>query len=242
MATRIQICGRVVAEIAGVRIDETLPGRQGRLLFVYLVANRLRPAPRDELVDAVWPDAQPANVDSALSALLSKLRKLVPLEGRADVRVVLERDAWVDLEAATAALHRAESAAARGDWYAAWGPVRVAQHVAARGFVPGESAPWIDEIRRRLEGLYLRSLELAAESCLHIGGSEIDTAERAARALVQKAPFREAGYRFLMQVLERQGNRAEALRVYDGLRTLLRDELGAAPSAATQALHRDLLA
>ena len=41
-------------------------------------------------------------------------------------------------------LHRAESAVARGDLARAWGPGRVTQHVAAREFLPGEDAPWID--------------------------------------------------------------------------------------------------
>jgi DNA-binding SARP family transcriptional activator len=55
------------------------------------------------------------------------------------------------------------------------------------------------------------------------------------------APYRESGYRFLMQALADEGNAAEALRVYEELRARLRDELGAAPSAPTRAVHRDLL-
>lgn len=239
--TRIQLCGRVVAEIDGRRIEDELPGRQGRLLFVYLVANRLRASSRDELAAALWPDRPPANVDSAVAALLSKLRKLVPVGGRSEIRVELPADAWVDLEAASEGLHRAESAVARTAWAEAWGPARVAQHVSARGFLPGESAPWVDELRRRVEGIHLHSLELVALTCLQIGGSELDTAERAARTLVEKAPYHESGHRFLMELLERRGNRAEALRVYDGLRQLLRDELGTAPSPATQELHKRLL-
>ena len=53
LATRIQICGRVVATVDDRRIERDLPGRQGRLLFVYLVCNRLRDTSRDELVDAL---------------------------------------------------------------------------------------------------------------------------------------------------------------------------------------------
>lgn len=240
-ATRIQLCGRLVAAVEGHRIEDELPGRQGRLLFVYLVANRLRPAGRDELVEALWPDEPPRNADSALSALLSKTRRLVPLEGRGEVRVLLPPDAWVDLEAATEALHRAQSAVAREQWHEAWGPARVAQHVSRRGFLPGEDAPWIGEIRRRLEGIHLRSLELVAQASLRIGGTELDTAERAARTLVEAAPFRESGHRYLMEVLNHRGDRAEALQAYERLRTLLRDELGASPSPATQELHRSLL-
>lgn len=231
----------MVAEVDGQRIDDALPGRQGRLLFVYLVLNRLRPAPRDELVDAVWPDDPPPNVESALSSLLSKLRRVVELEGRGDVRLLLPADAWVDVEAASEGLHRAESAAARQTWAEVWGPARVAQHVTARPFLAGEQAAWIRDVRNRLEGVHLRSLELVAQACLQIGGSELDTAERAASALVAKAPYRESGYRFLIDLLDRRQNRAEALRVYEQLRTLLREDLGTAPSPATQDLYRRVL-
>ena len=44
-----------------------------------------------------------------------------------------------------------------------------------------------------------------------------------------------------MEVLAARDNRAEALNVYEQLRTLLRDELGTAPSPATAEIHRELL-
>ena len=40
---RIQLCGRFVADIDGSRIEDTLPGRLGRVMFAYLVLNRARP-------------------------------------------------------------------------------------------------------------------------------------------------------------------------------------------------------
>ena len=236
--TRIQLCGRLVARLDGQRIEHGLPGRQGRLAFVYLVAHRKRPVTRDELVDALWVEA-PAG--DALSPLLSKLRRVLPLEGRGEVRLALDPDAWVDLEAATEALHRAQAAVARGDWTGAWGPARVAQHVAARGFVPGDDLPWIAERRRTLEELHLHALELVARACVEIGGGELDTAERSARALIARSPYRESGYRLLMEALAARGNTAEALLVYERLRTQLRNELGTAPSPETLSLHRRLL-
>lgn len=242
--TRIQLCGRLVARIDGRRIEGDLPGRQGRLLFVYLAANRFRPVSRGELVDALWPRDAPDTADASLSALTSKLRRVLgadALAGRGEVHFVLAPDTWVDLEAAGEAIHRAESACAREAWAEAWSPARVAQHIAARGFLPGEDAPWIDERRRSVETLYLRALELTGRASLKLGGTEVDTAERAARTLVDRAPFRETGHRLLMAVLAARGNVAEALQVYEGLRTLLREELGAAPSGETQELHRRLL-
>jgi DNA-binding SARP family transcriptional activator len=156
---RIQLCGRLVVELGGSRVEDRLPGRQGRLLFVFLAVNRLRALTREELVEALWPDGR----DGGLTPLLSKLRRVVPLSARGDVRLSLPADCWIDLEAAREAVHRAESAVARGDWVGAWAPARVAIHTAARGFLPGEDLPWVDVVRRELEDLRVRALEAAAE-------------------------------------------------------------------------------
>jgi DNA-binding SARP family transcriptional activator len=59
--------------------------------------------------------------------------------------------------------------------------------------------------------------------------------------LTELAPYRESGHRILLEALERRGNIAEALRAYERLRVLLRQELGIAPSPTLQAVHRRLL-
>jgi DNA-binding SARP family transcriptional activator len=225
-------------------LEHDLAGRQGRLLFAYLAANRMRPVSRAELTEAVWADRLPRAPEPALSALVSKLRRVVGpdrLEGRSELRLALADDAWIDAEAAGSAVHRAEAADARSDWPEVWVAARVAQHIAVRPFVAGEEAPWVNDRRRQLEDTYIRALELAAHASLRIGGGELDTAERTARSLVREAPFRESGYRYLMEALAARDNRADALQVYDQLRTRLRDELGTAPSPATRELHRVLL-
>jgi len=239
--TRIHLCGRLVARIAGERLENLLPGRQGRLLFAYLALARTRPTTREELTVAVWPDEQPPSTDSALSALLSKLRRVAPVE-TGELRLALPDAAWIDVEVAREALHRAQAAVAREDWAGGWTAGRVTQHICVRELLPGESAPWIEEQRRDLEELYARSLELVGRASLKIGGGELDTAERCGRRLLSRAPYRESGYRLLMEILWSRGDAAEAMLVYDDLRRRLRDELGIAPSALTQTVYRRLLA
>ncbi|MGM7778262.1 hypothetical protein ACSVHC_19940 [Arthrobacter sp. KNU-44] len=90
-------------------------------------------------------------------------------------------DAWIDLEAAVEAIHRAESAVAQQDWARAWGPVLVALFVAERGFLPGEDADWIDQTGNQLAEVRLRALECYAAAELGIGGAELAGALRAAR-------------------------------------------------------------
>jgi SARP family transcriptional regulator, regulator of embCAB operon len=241
---RIQVCGPLAVELDGRRVDARLPGRQGRLLLVYLVVRRLRPVRREELIEALWPEEPPAAAEVALRALLSKCRRALSedvLQGRGELRLVLPSDAHVDLEAARDGVHRAESALVAEDWARAWGACLVALFTARRGFLPGEDAEWICEVRREVEALYLRALECYAQAALGVGGTELAGAERAGRELVALAPFREAGYRCLMTALVRGGNVAEALLVYERLRALLRDELGVSPSPEMASLHAELL-
>lgn len=242
--TRIQLCGRFVARVAGRRIEQELPGRQGRLLFAYLVVNRDQVAGRDELTEALWPSGLPSAPDLALSALLSKLRRLLPdgsLVGRSQIRLELGRDARVDVEAARNGIHRAEALIGARDWYTAIGPTLVAHNISQRRFLPGEEGDWIEELRRELEEIQVRALECTAQRSLGLGGPEVAVAERTARRLIDLSPYRESAYAVLMEAFERQGNIAEALRVYESLRGLLRQELGAAPSPAVQRVHERLL-
>jgi SARP family transcriptional regulator, regulator of embCAB operon len=228
---KVQLCGAFAIVADGRRVEGELPGRQGRLLFAYLALNRLRPVERSELLDALWPDGR----DGGLAPLLSKLRRVVPLEG---TRLA---DAWIDVEAAGDALHRAESALAQNEPHRAWGPSQVALFTSGRTFLAGEDAPWIDEERRRLGEMHIRSLEAYAGCTLAIGGTELRAAVRAGRELTRLESYRESGWRILMAALVAEGNTAEALRTYEELRLLLRQELGIAPSAPTQELYRTLL-
>jgi DNA-binding SARP family transcriptional activator len=113
--------------------------------------------------------------------------------------------------------------------------------VARRGFLPDEDLDWATPIRRELDGIYVRALETYAKAALHLGGTELATAERAARELIATAPFRESGHRILMLTLVAHGNTAEALLTYESLRRLLSAELGVVPSAQTRELHLSLL-
>lgn len=243
-ATRIQLCGRLVVELNGRRVEDALPGPKGRLLFAYLVLNRDRRMSRGELLTAVYGEDASPEQHPSLSVLLSKMRSVIGherLAGRAEIELVLPRDAFVDVEAAREALHRAESHIAAGEWAESWGPAGVAYHVARRPLLQGEDRPWLEQWRRRLDDIQLRGLECFAEARLGLGGPALSQAEDCARRLIELAPYRETGHRILIEALERRGNVAEALLAYDRLRVLLRDELGVAPSPAMQVVHRRLL-
>jgi DNA-binding SARP family transcriptional activator len=231
-------------EVEGARVEAGLPGRQGRLLFAYLLLCRDRGTTRDELTALLWPERPPPSAGTTLRALLSKIRGALgtdAIQGTRGLRMMLGDDVWVDVEAAVAAVERVERAIAGGERADAWAAAQLALSIVSRRFLPGDGGDWVEDKRRELEDLRLVALEQLARVALELGGSELVAAERAARALVDAAPYRENGYLLLMQVLAACGNQAEAVRVYDRARTLLLDELGIPPTAKLRALNERLL-
>jgi DNA-binding SARP family transcriptional activator/ABC-type glycerol-3-phosphate transport system substrate-binding protein len=250
VGVRISLTDRVSIEANGAMLDEqSFPGRQGRLVFAYLLAEESRPVPRDELAEVLWGDAPPVRWEKALSVLVSKLRGLLEkcgVDGQAALRsafgcyqLVLPPGAWIDVAAARDAADRAQAALEAGDVGAAREAAREAAALARRSFLPGEDAAWIEEKRRELNEILVRALECLADACLASGDTR--DAVRHAEELTALEPYREGGYRRLMQAHAAAGDNAEALRVYERCRRLLADELGAYPSPETQSIHRELL-
>jgi DNA-binding SARP family transcriptional activator len=241
---RVQLCGRFVTSIDGARVEDRMPGRQGRLLFAYLASRQHRSATRDELCEALWPQELPSAPNMALSALVSKLRRVLGvgmLEGRSEIHLRLGKDAFVDVEAARQAVHEAESLVASRRWWDAYPGAAVAGAIARREFMRGEDAPWIDRLRHEMSDICVRAIEANVKICLAVSGAELPTAERLGRELTERAPFRESGYGLLMRSLEQQGNVAEAIRVYADLRERLHDELGTEPSIRVRELYQHML-
>ncbi|MGN6871379.1 MAG: ATP-binding protein [Solirubrobacteraceae bacterium] len=231
-------------EIDGMQLAERLRGRQVPLLLAYLVLNRGRHIGRDELIGALWPDQAPVSQDAALRTLLSRLRSSLGsarVAGRDEVILALPEPVWIDIEAAAAEVPRALDALQRGDARRAWALAQVPLNIASRGLLPGSQASWLEPPRRELEEVHLLALEVIGRAGLAMGGTQLQSAERAARSLIEAEPYRESGYVLLMEALAARGNVAEAMRVFDSLRTLLRDELGTMPSGDAIAVHERLL-
>ena len=223
-----------------VRADR-LPGRQGRLVFAYLVAEFGRAVSRDELEDMLWPRRVPTAADAGLSAIISKLRAIfIELGvGRGAVRAAaggyqlsLPAETWIDTQAALESVHLAEAALQVGDVRGAYGPAVVACSILRRPFMAGDDEAWIVRRREALCTARVRALDCLAQ--IHIATGEHALALRAAEETVELEPFREAGYRRLMLVHDAVGNRAEAVRVYAQLEALLDVELKTTPGPETR--------
>jgi YVTN family beta-propeller protein len=247
---RVSLLGRVSLETDGRAVDESrFPGRQGRLLFAYLVAERGRAVPRDELAEALWGEAPPPTWDKALTGVVSRVRALLSDQGvdGADAltgafgcyRLELPEGTWVDVLAAATTADGAEAALAAGELGKATSDATFAESLLREPFLPGEDGAWVEEKRRELADVRRRALAVLADASLRSG--EAGEAVRWAGQAIALEPFRETGYRRLMEAHVAAGDRAEALRVYERCRQLLADELGAYPSPETESIYRALL-
>ncbi len=244
------MCGRLAVVRGDVVVREAVfPARQGRRLWAFLVLHRHQPAGRGDVAAAVWGDAVPDAWDEALSALVSRLRRsLRPITGvcpEPSIRggegrylLGLPPGSVVDLERATAALHRAEVLMRQKAWAAALAEARVTTEIAARGFLNGEGGDWVEGQRRLLHEAHVHALECTVDAELARGNAAL--AEREAERLVALAPLRETGHRLLMQALFAGGNRGQALLAYKHCERLLREQVGISPSAEIEALYRQV--
>lgn len=247
---RIYLSGRLTIESDGVLIGpQHFPGQQGRAAFAFLVGERGSPLSRAVLADLLWPHHPPQSWPTALSSIVSKLRALLSQAGL-DASSTLDSGggcyelrlppgSWIDHEVAADSIHQAEAALRASDPASAYGPSAVAHHIARRSFLPEEDGPWFENRRARLGSILVRALECRAE--VYLWNHENALAVEAAREVISLQPFRETGYQLLMRAHAATGNAAEALRVYEGCRALIADELGVGPSQQTRAVYSEVL-
>ncbi|HEY1455200.1 MAG TPA: BTAD domain-containing putative transcriptional regulator [Candidatus Dormibacteraeota bacterium] len=246
---RIYLMGAVQVEHGRKLLPESaLGGPQSRFVLAYLVAERKRAVAQSELAEALWPDSLPPSWALALSAIVSRLRSHLGTVGLDRARVIGNAfgcyqlapltDAWVDIEAANAGVDSAEGALIAGRPQDAYGPSLIATTILRRPFLPGVDGTWVEERRAILASALVRALECRVEA-LGANG-EVALALAHAREVVRLDPYRESGYRRLMRIQARIGERAEAVRTYFDFRKLLADELGVEPSDETVSLFREI--
>lgn len=247
---RLYICGQLAVEHGdAVIVERDFPARQGRLLWAYLVLHRRHPVSREDLAEALWGDDIPDRWDSTINGVISRLRAMLRQKAIPSGGVRLEGDvgryllrvsaaAVIDWERARAAIHAADALMRQRAHDAALAEARVALEIAARSFLVGESAPWIEGQRRAMVAMQLHALECTVEA--ELGRGHPDIAEREARELLRLDALWEGGYRLLMRSLAAGGNRAQVRRVMEQCRQTLTSQAGMTPSDETERLFHEL--
>jgi predicted ATPase/DNA-binding SARP family transcriptional activator len=250
MPLRFCLTGQFAVEVDGAPVDTAGVGPMGRVGLAYLLTERHRPVPRDELAEILWAGAPPKSWETSVRVLVSKLRALLDRGGLAHAEALTTRagcyqvhlpdDAVVDVEAAAAAVAEAEAELEQGRPGVAQTAAAGAAAVAARRFLPGEQGLWVEQQQAELRALHLRALEVLAGAAT--AGGDWLAAVQAAEEAIALEGLREQLWVRLMSAHAAAGNRGEALRAYERCRRLLVEELGVGPSPATEAAYLGLLA
>jgi SARP family transcriptional regulator, regulator of embCAB operon len=250
MGVRIYVTGRLCLESGGRLLLETqLGSRQGRTALAYLVCERSRSVPREELADAIWEDGPPPAWGADLRALVSRLRAAgtrIDLDGSALIgsglgcyHFNLPPGGWVDIEAAADAIHRAETLLRAGRPREACGWALVARMNARRPFLPGHDAGWVERRRSQLRDIHVRALDALAEIWIATGDAQL--AARDAEESIELEPYREVGYQWLMRAQAAASNLGEAARAFQRCREMLARDLGVEPSPITRAVFHQVV-
>ena len=243
---RVYLAGGIALRGPGGEIvgEHELGSRQARLLFVRL-ASIHEPVPHVELADDLWGPDWPPAWEVALRALISKLRSLLAragapgslVSGSGAYALHLPAGSWLDIDAARAAVHDAETARADGRPAAACGWALAARSITTRPLLAGEESEWLERIRRQLVDVRLRSLECLGE--IWIAQGDPGLASRDAMEAIDIDPYRETAHRLLVRAYLAAGDRGAAARALETCRRLFEADLGVAPSAETLRLMAD---
>lgn len=208
-------------------------------LLKALVAFGGREVPESRLLDALWPEGDAG--DGALAMGLHRLRKLLGDDGAIIVqggRVSLDsKRCWVD---AWAFERLVEGFGADGG-----APVATRDRLAAildlyRGpFLADDvDAAWAIAARERLRAKFIYGVTTLLKACCR--DKACDELIAACQRGLEADELAESFYQELMRCYHCLGRDGEGLAVYRRMKRTFSAALGVAPSAASEAIHRQL--
>ncbi|PSL05284.1 DNA-binding SARP family transcriptional activator [Haloactinopolyspora alba] len=220
----------------------TLPPGRPTVILAALALRGGVTAAVDELVQVLWPDAEPRRPRATIQTHVTRLRAVL---GREVVRAA--GDGYrLDLPASSIDLVRFRELVGRGpDTSDPAAELRRIEQALAlwRGEPLSGLTP--DALTREVAPLLVEELLAATERrnalVLQLGHVDEEFVP-SVRRLLAVHPWRERLWGQLMLALYRQGRRGDALAAYHELAGVLREELGIDPSAELADLHGRILA
>ena len=211
---------------------------KARSLIKLLALAPAQRLPRDQVLDALWPDFTPEAAQNNLHTTLAAVRRVLAPEGSLHLREgLLTLGTTLPLRIDVAEFEAAALRAQRSG--------HPAQYQEALGHYGGDLLPedryedWLTARREALRATYQGLLFTLAE-LQQQAGAEAD-AIGTLRRLLADDPLHEAAHMVLMRLYAGQGQQALAIRQYQTLRAALEAQLDAEPSAAVRRLYADIV-
>jgi DNA-binding SARP family transcriptional activator len=215
--------------IDGTFVDDSTAKPMERSLLHLLCMRSGEAVHREQLVESLWPEADPEAGRHRLQVAISALRRLLGNAAGPDAQLLarsgdtyrldLPERSYVDLIAFDRAGRDANSARSRGDQPAEEQALAEALAVYRGPLLPGDGpAEWVVTRRDQLQS---EAAEVAARlAALRLDNGNLPGALEAARAGVGVDRYRDDIWKLLIDAAERAGNVAEAgqaRRAYDAV-------------------------
>jgi predicted ATPase/DNA-binding SARP family transcriptional activator len=242
-AVRIRLLGGF--EATGADGHALAPGawrlRKARSLVKLLALAPGRLLHREQVIDALWPEAEAEAGRNNLHQVVHAARRAIATLNIDPTTILRTHDDVLDLSPAVAtdveqlqaAVREAQAAGAREEIS------RLLRDSPAELLPEDAYEPWMQTHIAAFREWRTQLVMDMAEA--HLNNAEADQAVVLLSPVVAADPLHEPAVRALMRALAEIGRRSEALQVYERLRDVLQDELGADPEPSTRQLFSGLL-
>jgi eukaryotic-like serine/threonine-protein kinase len=230
---RLQLLGSIdLRDERGAELRSVLAQPKRLALLAYLAAaSPPGPQRRDTLLGLFWPELDDEHARNALSKAVHFLRRSLgedAIVSRSSEELALDSTVvWADVRAFGTALEEGRVDEALEFYQGDLLPSFFIQEAA--GF-----EEWLERERARLRSLAAAAARLLAER--HEAGRHLTLAVASARRAVELSNGDERQLRRLVELLDRLGDRAGALRAYEDFARKLASELEIDPDPETVAL------
>jgi LuxR family transcriptional regulator, maltose regulon positive regulatory protein len=223
--------------------------RRARDMFCYIATSPHRRVAKDVLIEAFWPNEDPATVEKNFHPTISHIRKALNSRQSLKQNFLVFRDGAyqlnpelnysIDTEGFENLILQAEAAKREKD------PGRLRESLEAaltlyRGeYMPGVYDDWAEERRQYYSEQLCRVLNALAK--LSFTEKRWAAAIKFAGELLRQDPYREDVHRLIMKVHAAQGKPASVKKHFEDLRQLLQKDLGIEPAAETRRIFEELV-
>ena len=244
--TEIRVLGPVEVVCDGRAVD--LGGVKARALIARLLVDRGLVVSVDRLVDSLWGDGDGQGAEIALRSTISRLRKRLRGAGAPEDVIVTRAPGYLlDVPADATDVFAFEQLVAEGRRQLARRRPTESMRLLSRAqelwrgtaYSEVRDEPFARAEARRLEELLLTAIESRVDAGLTMGRHAALVGEL--ESLTSANPLRERLWSQRMMALYRSGRQAEALRVFQDLRSILVAELGIEPGHDVSWLEHAIL-
>jgi len=233
-------------------VEETeWDGYLPKLLLKAIVTYGSHRVPKDQLIEALWPEVEPQSGERNFKITLYRLRRALEPEmdktfGSSYVHlkanhIYLDDELCkTDLDDFLSFYRRGEKNEREGNSEAALFLYNNAMDLYKGDFLAEELyTSWIDTKREELRKLYINLLYRTADIQEKRGTSKL--AIDCYKKIIQIDPLSEQVYQRLMTLYSNRRMRSEAIKVYEDCRKVFREGLDTEPEALTTSIYKKII-